>query len=290
VSLTERCPSCGAPRLPMPACPECRAPYPAPAPDAGVRWTGEDEERVLDKRLLQIAPPAVLILGFIIVRAGVLGSLVRIFDSMWLHEIGHAVTAWLSGFAAFPGPWRTSIGETRSPALTLVLVVALGAGAYLAHRAGRRKLAVAAGVVLLLALALTLGVKPHAAQGLILFGGDAGALVLGTALFVTFFAARGSYLQVSWLRWGFLFLGGFAFADVFTVWWRARHDLEAIPFGEIEGVGHSDPTRLVDEHGWSVPQLVTRYVALGVVCLVVMAIFYVINLVARRSSDRRASP
>lgn len=273
----------------MPACPECRAPYPASAPDAGVRWTGEDEERVLDRRLLQIAPPVVLILGLVIARAGVLGSIVRIVDTMWLHELGHAVTAWLSGFAAFPGPWRTSIGETRSPALTIFLVVALGAGAYFAHRAGRRKLAVAAGVVLLLTLVLTLGVKRQAAQGLILFGGDAGALVLGTALFVTFFAARGSYLQVSWLRWGFLFLGGFAFADVFTVWWRARHDLDAIPFGEIEGVGHSDPTRLVDEHGWSVPQLVTRYVALGVVCLVVMAVFYVINLVARRSSDRRAS-
>jgi hypothetical protein len=133
-------------------------------------------------------------------------------------------------------------------------------------------------------------VKTHAAQGIILFGGDAGALVLGTAMMTSFFAARGSYLQVSWLRWGFLVLGAFGFADVFNVWWRARHDPETIPFGEIEGVGHSDPSRLVDDHGWSVPALISRYVTLGVVCLVVMAVVYVLNLGARRSSDRRGSP
>src|SRR5262249_37498313 len=152
---------------------------------------------------------------------------------------------------------------------------ALAGGGILAFRRGRRRLAAAAGAVLLLQIALTVGVKAYSAQGLILFGGDAGALVLGTVLFATFFAARGSHLQVSWLRWGFLFLGAFAFTDTFTVWWRARRDPTVIPFGEIEGVGHSDPSRLVDEHGWSVPALVGRYVALGVACLVVMAALYV---------------
>ena len=253
----------------------------------------EEEAVSLERWLRRLAPPVALILAFLVARSGLLGSLVRIFDTMWLHEVGHAVTAWLLGFAAFPGPWQTSIAETRSPLLSLVLAGVLVAFGVWAHRQGRRRLVIAAAAVLVALLALTLGVKAHAAQGLILFGGDAGALVFGTLLFLTFFAARGSHLQVSWLRWGFLFLGAFGFADVFSLWWRARRDPTVIPFGEIEGVGHSDPTRLVDDHGWSVSALVSRYVALGVICLVVMALAYVrygLNPAAARSSDRPASP
>jgi len=277
----------------MPACPECGAPYPAAAPETGARWTGEEEDDTLERRLRLIAPPAILVLGFVLMHAGVLGALIRIFDTMWLHELGHAVTAWLSGFGAFPGPWKTSIAETRSPIVTILVLAVLGGLGYWGHRTDKRWLVVTTAVLAVTSLFMTLAIKRPAAQGVILFGGDAGALVFGTALFATFFAPRGSKLQVSWLRWGFIVLGAFGFADIFTVWWRARHDLDVIPFGEIEGVGHSDPTRLVDDHGWSVPALVSRYVTLGVVCIVVMAALYVVFAVipaVRRSSDRPASP
>jgi hypothetical protein len=193
---------------------------------------------------------------------------------MWLHELGHAVTAWLAGFAAFPGPWRTSIGDARSPAVVVLVAAVLIGGGLWAWRTERRVVAGAAAALLVAQLALTFGVRTHAAQGLVLFGGDGGAMILATALFATFFAPPGSHLQVSWLRWGFLGLGAFGFADVFALWWRARRDREVIPFGDIEGVGHSDPTRLVDDHGWSIAALVSRYVTLGLVCLVIMAAAY----------------
>jgi hypothetical protein len=211
---------------------------------------------------------------------------------MWLHELGHATTAWMSGFWAFPGPWRTAIGESRAPAITVVLLGALAGLGVWAYRAGKRPAAAALGALVVLQLVLTLGVKTRAAQALILFGGDAGGMVLGAALFATFFAPPGSRLHTTWLRWGFLFLGAFGFADPFALWWRARHDLDVIPFGEIEGVGHSDPSRLVDVHGWSVPALISRYVTLGVVCLVVMAAAYAWGLTrgAARSADRPGSP
>src|SRR5262249_17637602 len=231
---------------------------PAPPGPGARRWTGAEDERRMERILRGVAPPLALGLGFL--AAG--STVVRLTDSMWLHELGHAITAWLSGFVAFPGPWRTSIAESRSPGFAIFVALALAGGGFLAWRAGKRGLAVVLGAVLLVQLVLTLGVRAHAAQALILFGGDGGVLVLGAALFASFgLAERGGHLQVSWLRWGFLALGAFGFADAFALWWRARKDPGVIPFGEIEGVGHSDPTRLVDAHGWSLSQLVGRYVA-----------------------------
>src|SRR5688572_14507308 len=167
----DRCSACGAPRLPMAFCPGCRTPYEAAPPDEGARWTLHEEEADLERRLRLFAPPAALALGFVAMYSDGLRALVRIACSMWLHELGHAATAWLSGFPAFPGPWKTSISETRSALLAVVLAALLVGGAAWAWRAGRRRLAWAAGAVLVLQLILTLGVRRRHAEALILFFG-----------------------------------------------------------------------------------------------------------------------
>lgn len=106
------------------------------------------------------------------------------------------------------------------------------------------------------------------------FGGDGGALVLAALLMSAFFVPIGSRLHRGALRWGLLLIGALAFADVFRVWWRGRGDLEAIPFGEIEGVGLSDPSRLLEVHGWSLSQLVHRHLAVGIACLLALGLRY----------------
>jgi hypothetical protein len=53
-----------------------------------------------------------------------------------------------------------------------------------------------------------------------------------------------------------------------------------------EGVGPSDPSRLSDHFGWSADQLVSRYVALGCLCLLVLAGGYFFGL--RRSDNTDA--
>jgi hypothetical protein len=61
---------------------------------------------------------------------------------------------------------------------------------------------------------------------------------------------------------------------MYAVWWATRSDKGRIPFGEMEGTGTSDATRLVDDFGWSVDQLVRRHVMVGVVCLLALAAVY----------------
>jgi len=286
----QRCPGCGAPRLPMAYCPQCQTVYepeaaPAAKPGsnaapASSTWRGDEHDARLELRLRAIAPVVALGLAWLAYASSFGQSFFRTFLSMWVHELGHAVTAWLCGFSALPGQWRTSIADERSIVMSLLLFGALAALGYKAWRARRFGVVAGAAVVVLVQLVATFGLHAEKARSLITFGGDGGGLVLGTLLFLTFYSRPGSYVHKHWLRWGFLVIGAFGFVDPMWQWWRASHDADTIPYGEMEGVGTSDPTRLVDDFGWSEKQLVGRYVTLGTICLIVVVAAYIYGIYA----------
>ncbi|MEJ7596334.1 MAG: hypothetical protein WKG01_00375 [Kofleriaceae bacterium] len=194
--------------------------------------------------------------------------------SMPLHEVGHAATGWWCGFDAIPTLWKTLIPETRG--VIMMLVIAAGCG-WLVYRGWRTQQLWLGGVGLALGALQFLGTTAslETAQVLITFGGDAGAMVLGTVLMMTFFVGPDSRLRHGGLRWGLAGIGAAGFVDTFATWWSARSDTDVIPFGEIEGVGLSDPSKLQEVHGWSTLQLVDRYVLVGVVCLIALTTVYV---------------
>jgi hypothetical protein len=231
-------------------------------PDAPAGWTDPTDDPALERRFRMLSLPVALLLAFLVIESS-LRFVARTFLTMWVHELGHAVTAWLCGFGAFPGPWLTPVSRGRLPLLALVLAALLVYGTARAWKSGQR--AAAAGLVALLAVQAigTLGLRTRTAQAVILFGGDGGLFVLGAALMATFYVPRGSALHRTWLRWGFLVIGAFAFADGFVTWWDAKHTAEGVVFGENVGVGDSDATRLVFTFGWSEAQLVARYLRLA---------------------------
>jgi hypothetical protein len=247
-------------------------------------WNDPTNDPDVERRIRQFALPAVLALAFVISRSGLRG-IVRTFLSMWVHEIGHAVAAWLCGFGAFPGPWRTPVSEDRMVVVTVGLLAALGYAGFRAWRAEAKWAVVGVAALVVVQLALTFGMRAHNARALILFMGDGGCLILGAVGMATVFVAPGSVLHRGWLRWGFLVIGAFAFMDAFTVWWEAKHGSEGVVFGEIEGVGDSDPTRLVFDYGWSERKLVSRYLTLGWVCLLSLGGAYAWNLRRPRSAE-----
>jgi hypothetical protein len=219
---------------------------------------------------------------WLVVDSGLGRMLVRIFLSMWVHELGHAVTAWFCGFHATPGPWFTSHSEERSFLTIAVLAGALGLLTWRGWKA-RRWGQVAAGVVLLGLQAVgTLGLRHWQAEMFITFGGDAGRFVLGSLLMASFYVPEEHPLRTRQLRWGFLVIGAAAWMDAFKTWWAARRDEDAIPFGLIEGVGLSDPTRLVEQYNWSIDQLVQRHVGLALVSLAALGCLYAVALVRGR--------
>jgi hypothetical protein len=252
---------------------------------AAALWAREQSvhEARTELVLARIAVPLALLACWILVQTGLGRLLLRTASGMWLHELGHAAAAWMCGFPAFPGPWITSVSEERSVLFAGALVAALGWGLWRARAAEHRAGAWAAGAALAALLFGTLVLSSREASNLVSFAGDGGSLVFGAALMATFFAPPGHKLHRDWLRWGLLFLGAGSFADTFDVWWTARGDSLAIPFGECSG-GETDATRLVADAGWTIPQLTGRYFGLGVVSLVVLAALQLRHVRGRRAA------
>ncbi len=238
-------------------------------------------------RLRQIAPPAVALLLWLALSNPTLAGALRIFLSMWLHELGHALSGWLCGLAALPGPWRTRIPEARSWWVLGVVLLGLG---WLAWRVWGSELGERArrgGVALVAAAAALVGwlwlLPMERASQLILFAGDGGGMVLGAALAACFYVPPHHSLHHTGVRWGLLVIGTAAYLDPARVWLRAS-DHDTIAFGHIEGVGDSDPSRLVDGFGWSVDALVSRYQALVWLCAAALVLLYARGVWAARQA------
>ncbi len=245
----------------------------------------EISEAQLEARLRTWAIPVALLVAFLLVSTGPGRFLVRVFLGMWVHEIGHAATAWLCGFPAFPGPWLTPMAQSRSGAFGFVVFGALAFGVHRTWMAQRRLLSAGLAALLATQLFCTLALSVARAKQLVVFMGDGGCLVLGALLMLTVYAPEESAIKRGWLRWGFLGIGAGAFADAFAQWWASRTDFDRIPFGMNEGAGLSDPSVLSETYRWSTHQIVGRYVALGCTCLCVVAAVYVWALLrARRES------
>lgn len=305
------CPRCGAARATGPECPRCgviyakarpRAPA-APPPEepcrggdaaaAGpplpaARWTGDEDEARRELLIRTIAPPAALALAWAVVATGPGHAVLRTFLSMWVHELGHAVTAWLCGYGAFPGPWRTPVSAGRLPLVIALVTAALGALAWRGWRDGRPALVAAAAAGLAAQLVGTLQ-PASAARALVSFGGDAGSMVLGAALVATIWSDPEGPLGRGSLRWGFLAIGAAALADALHTWLRAWRDPGELPLGEIEGVGLSDASALMAVHRWSAAALSGRYVALGLACLAALAVGYAVAAVRARAAVAEAA-
>jgi hypothetical protein len=181
------CPWCQAPRDTGPSCPKCGANYAkaeaikkqgkaAGSPEPvfeGLRPLSEYAEpeaavdSALEWKLCLAAIPAALAIAVLLHLAT--PGLLRIVFAMPLHEMGHAVAAWLCGKAAIPALWLTHIPEERGFVTPILVAGAMG---YLAFRAWRAQKWLYAGLcaaVLVLAAIGTFGLKLKAASALITF-------------------------------------------------------------------------------------------------------------------------
>jgi len=241
------------------------------------RYSADDARQELRYRVSALPVALLVARGFV----GIFPGLVRLL-TMWVHEAGHAVTAWLCGYWAVPGPWVTPVSDERSLSVTVLVLGAVGFGGFQVWNTRRWSMVGAGVAVLIFQLVCTL-LPFNRAQALIIFGGDGGCMVLGSILMMTFYARRESPIYQNSLRWGFLVIGAMAFMDAFETWTGAEDD---IPFGTQEGT-LTDPSSLVQTYGWPIHVMMQRYVTLGIVCLAGLAVVYVFGILSTRRSALR---
>jgi len=217
--------------------------------------------------------PAALALGVLF--HFVMPGLQRIFFGMPVHELGHAVTAWLCGYFAIPTLWKTLVfSDSRSVLWPLIVAGGLAYLAFLAWRAEKMGCVAIIAAVLVVQGFCTLVIREETAEMLFTWGGDGMGMVLAAALMAAFFFGKRTQLYRGSVRWGLLVIGAAAFADMAGTWFTALHNADAIPFGENEGSGLSDPMKLLEDHGWQAATIVRRYVMVAMASLAGLAAVY----------------
>jgi hypothetical protein len=207
---------------------------------------------------------------------------------MPFHELGHALTSWLSSRFAVPLPFFTVWHSEQS--LPFGLVVAAGL-AWFGHHSWREesRFGVAlAGALLLAQVGISWLVPARFTLMLQILGGALGELVLGALLLAAFHFPLPDRLRWDFWRWPALLPGAVCFGQALLVWIRASGDPSSIPWGAAIGdESDGDMNRLVRDFGWSAAELASFYLKAGVFSGLGLVVAYA--LAWRRHLQRRTA-
>ncbi len=193
---------------------------------------------------------------------------------IWIHELGHATVAWLSGYRALPLPFGwTSISSDRSTFVYLVIVFLLGLLFVSGKRERKRWPMVLAIVLAVLQAYMTWGLSERSFDLLFVFGGVGGEFYLSTLLIVGFYFKLPDRLRWDFWRSVALFMAASTFCHAFWQWHLIDRGLQDIPWGTMlfgSGDAGGDMNRLNFDHGWSAARIMSTYSRLGELCLMVI--------------------
>lgn len=245
---------------------------PEPPPEASYPRESRYDPRSFDSPVVKAVAPPLVIAVAILGKLSPVGFLLEGFH-VWIHELGHATVAWITGHPTVPVPFGwTNVEPERSLVLYLVI---LGALLALVVCGGRERKAwpIVLGVGLIASQAvLTWELPADRAHEWMIFGGVGGEFYLATAMVGLFF-----FEFPEWFRWGscrypVLFLGAGSFFETYTLWRQVKRGVEGIPYGSMingEGDGGGDMNILVDEYHWTQHRIIFTYNHLADVCLLV---------------------
>lgn len=209
-----------------------------------------------------------------------------------VHELGHAVTAWLSGRMAVPLPMGITFWSRPSLFVSLLVSAVLVGYGVMAWRE-RRMFAVGTAVALLtLQACLSWIVSDSISEMWVTFGGIGGELLISTFVVVAFYYRAPDRLRWDFWRFVLLLPAASAFTMQVLLWERAASDATQIPMGSALSAtrdGSGDLEKLVQVYGWTVERIVESYRLLAFLCLVVIVLHYVVFFVRTRFLARRRS-
>jgi len=295
--MAATCAWCEAPKQTGPICPQCGADY---AKAEAIKSKGKAEpthileatqaevtpadsvesaipvkDPAFEKAVCLLALPSMLCIALFVQITGFLSGMQRIFFAMPVHELGHAITGWLCGFNSIPTLWKTLTPENRGYFSSLILLIGLGALARYGLKNKQPAWLFLIAIILMIQVYGTFVITLGKADMYITMGGDAMGMILATFLMAVFYVGKDTQIYKGALRWGFLGIGAAAFINMFAPWWNK--DITAIGYGLTGGIP-TDSWKMINMHLWEWDALFSVHIVLGVVCLVVLVVIYVLGL------------
>jgi hypothetical protein len=210
---------------------------------------------------------------------------------IWIHEVGHALPAWLSARMAVPLPigWTSVRPEFSFYVYGAVtaLLVALGVAGW---RERRVWAVVLAAGLLLLQNYMTWRMPEEAQQfWWSAFGGVGGEFALSALGMALFFVQLPEKFRWGACRYLVFFLCAACFIHAYRFWGDVYRGLEDIPYGSMihgEDDPNGDLDKLRHDHGWTQSRIRRTFYGLGNGCLMMLgAVYAVFALRLNRLAD-----
>ena len=300
--MSETCAWCDAPKTLDTVCPQCGANY---AKAAAIKRLGtakdvvdstpppsfvlvSDEDTAPDYQQLVTDPHSEWLNCLFALPLMLLGAwacqywksfdaLQRIVFGMPVHEMGHTVTAWLSGHNAIPTFWFTHTSSAQGYACALLLLGIYAALLRYGYRTHQPYWYAVVGLLFTLQMIGTFVINRATADMLIIFGGDGMGMVLASFMMCTFYMGKETQLYRGSVRWGLLFWGAAAFMDIFMAWWEGQHDISRVGYGTTGGA-YTDAYLLINAYAWNWRDMINWHLYVGYACLLALAAIYALGL------------
>jgi Zn-finger nucleic acid-binding protein len=207
----------------------------------------------------RVGLPLMLALGALFCSTG-FGRMLAALAGMPFHELGHALTSWLSSRVAVPLPFFTIWASQQSLWFGLLLAGLLAWGGFHCWRE-RSRFGLAAALLLLISqLSLSWLVPARHTLMLQILGGGLGEIVLGAAALAAFHFPLPDRLRWDFWRWPMLVPAALCFVQALSLWWRVNRDIRQMPWGSAIGdESDGDMYRLVNGFDWSARELASFY-------------------------------
>lgn len=241
-----------------------------------------DNQEVLELdnlKNLKYALPSVFISGFVITNS-FLNFFVNMFN-VWLHELGHAFMAWMSGIRATPLHFGTS-GFTsienyeRSGAVFLCFCFLMSFIFLKGKKHKSSYLRFIAVLFVLLSIYLT-WISPEArVEELFIFGGQAGEIFFGCLCVISFYYHLPAKLYWNnFFRWPALIVGMLVLMASTFKWIKAYRHNSFRHFGQNFEEAYGDLNRLIVDFNWSQSTFFKAYLGLCLFAWILIIAHYV---------------
>jgi hypothetical protein len=235
------------------------------------------DPKSFDSPVINAVAPPLVIIAAILFNLSPLGFLLEGLH-VWIHEVGHASVAWLSGRSAVPLPFGwTNVESEKSPIVYVVVLVSLAALAVAGWRERRAWPMILAAALIAAQTFMTWRLPEDREHLWMIFGGVGGEFYLSAAMVSLFYFEFPDNFKWGSFRYVVLFIGAASFFESYSFWMKVKRGLEEIPYGSMingEDDGGGDMNILASEYHWTQHQIVFRYTHLAFGCLAVIVVVY----------------